>query len=472
MKKIFIAFSLILFASISYAQSKTEDSLKNVLSVNTEPLDRFDIINKMLLNTAWFQAGVIDSSYCVELLQIANELGDDSLLAISYNWIGSYFTINKGDNTTALEYYFKALPLAENVKDNRRLSSLYFDIALVYFILENNEEAVKNVRKGGANLPDSSSPYYNYMLVQYQRGMANYYLLANKPDSALFYGLALSESSRKLKSTFFRYASMYLNGSAYAESGEKELAEIYFKKAIAMSDSVKITSAKYRFGNYYIPFLFDNKRFREARAQSMQLFDLGNQTNNIDIKLAAAGFMRRVYDSLHRPDSSYYFARIQIALGDSVYSQNNVDRIQALAFNEKLRVIDEDAKKTEENEQRKQNIQYALITLAIVLLILLFLLLSRSFITNEKAIEFFGVIALLIVFEFLNLLLHPFLARITHHTPVLMLLALVCMGGLLVPIHHRLEKWAIKKLVEKNKAIRLAAAKKTIEKLEKRSGEL
>ena len=75
-------------------------------------------------------------------------------------------------------------------------------------------------------------------------------------------------------------------------------------------------------------------------------------------------------------------------------------------------------------------------------------------------IELFGVVALLIVFEFLYLLLHPFLEKITSHSLVLMLLALVCIAALLVPLHHRLERWAIKKLVEKNKAIRLAHAKK------------
>ena len=82
-------------------------------------------------------------------------------------------------------------------------------------------------------------------------------------------------------------------------------------------------------------------------------------------------------------------------------------------------------------------------------------------------IEFLGVIALLIVFEFLNLLLHPFLERITNHSPIVMLLALVCIAALLVPLHHKAEKWATAKLVEKNKKIRLAAAKKTIEQLEK-----
>jgi hypothetical protein len=48
-----------------------------------------------------------------------------------------------------------------------------------------------------------------------------------------------------------------------------------------------------------------------------------------------------------------------------------------------------------------------------------------------------------------------------------MLLALVSIAALLVPLHHRLEKWAIYKLIEKNKQVRLTAAKKTIEQLER-----
>jgi hypothetical protein len=48
-----------------------------------------------------------------------------------------------------------------------------------------------------------------------------------------------------------------------------------------------------------------------------------------------------------------------------------------------------------------------------------------------------------------------------------MLMGLVCIAALLVPLHHKIEKWATARLVEKNKKIRLAAAKKTIEKLEK-----
>jgi NADH:ubiquinone oxidoreductase subunit 3 (subunit A) len=151
---------------------------------------------------------------------------------------------------------------------------------------------------------------------------------------------------------------------------------------------------------------------------------------------------------------------------ERVFSNEKINRLQTLEFNEQLRQQEVASEKAKSEEERKQNIQYALIAIVLVTLIILFLFLSRSFITNTKLISFFGVIALLLVFEFLNLILHPFLERITHHSPILMLLALVCIAALLVPLHHKIEKWITVKLVEKNKATRLANAKKTIEKLE------
>jgi amino acid permease len=165
-------------------------------------------------------------------------------------------------------------------------------------------------------------------------------------------------------------------------------------------------------------------------------------------------------------DSTLKYAKVLKTSNDSLNSNKANQQILLMTFEEDLRQQELAAEKLKTEDERKQNIQYALIALGIIVLLTLYLLLSRSFITNTKLIEFFGVIALLIVFEFLNLLLHPFLERITNHSPLLMLLALVCIAALLVPLHHKVEKWATAKLVEKNKKIRLAAARKTIEELD------
>jgi hypothetical protein len=93
-------------------------------------------------------------------------------------------------------------------------------------------------------------------------------------------------------------------------------------------------------------------------------------------------------------------------------------------------------------------------------------MLSRTVVVNPRIIEIAGVVGLLIVFEFINLVIHPYLAEFTRDSPLPMLLILVAIAAVIVPLHHRLEHWVKYKLVEKNKTIRLEAAKRTINRLQ------
>ena len=116
-------------------------------------------------------------------------------------------------------------------------------------------------------------------------------------------------------------------------------------------------------------------------------------------------------------------------------------------------------------EARNHNLQYAAIAVALIAFLILFFTLSRSIIVETKFIEFFAVLGLLALFEFINLFIHPYLSHATNDSPVFMLLVLIGIGALLVPLHHRLEKWITSIMVEKNKKIRLEAAHKTIAEL-------
>ena len=467
MKKLLLLYFFIATMQTVFAQNNNTDSIKAALVSYTNPIERFSATINYLETIDSYSSNNIDSAICIDLLKIAQQLKSDSLLATSYNWIGYYFSQSKGDNTAALEYYFKALPLAEKFNDKRRISSLYFDIGSIYFSLKNFDAFFKFTKKGGESLPAKNSPKYDYMLVQYQRSIGIAFMEKNQLDSALVYAQAAVQTSDRLQLSTFQLQALHLLGAVNAKMNENELADVYFNKAMLLSESVKNEIRKMAFYQRYIPFLIKNNRMDEAKVQTEKLWMLSEKIENLNFKLVAAGYKKDFLDKLYNTDSAYYYSKVESAIRELIFNQNNQNTIQTLAFKEQLRTIEEQSKKAEEAIQRQQNIQYSLIALGIIVLLTLYLLLSRSFITNTKLIEFFGVIALLIVFEFLNLLLHPFLERVTHHSPVLMLLALVCIAALLVPLHHKVEKWATAKLVEKNKKIRLAAAKKTIEELEK-----
>ncbi len=202
--------------------------------------------------------------------------------------------------------------------------------------------------------------------------------------------------------------------------------------------------------------------------------------------------MATYFKDTKNADSTFYYSSKFYKLAEKSPSFNNKaqaskilyeiykekgDAINALKYHEIFKTANDSmlsiektkelVKKRElEKERNKNNLQYSAITIGLVCFVILFLLVSRTIIVNQKLISFLGTIALLIIFEFLNLLIHPYLGDLTHHSPILMLLTMVCIAAILIPLHHKIEHWSIHKLVEKNNKIRLEAAKKTIEQLE------
>ena len=362
------------------AQHTGNDSLQALLASTSQPLQRFDLIRKELEDNLTSSRN-IDSSVCIQLLDIAQHLKSDSLLAISYNWIGSYFSFNKGDNIAALEYYFKGIPLAEKANDKRRISSLYFDITLVYSQLKNYAAAFDNNIKGGENLPEKSSPMYDYMLVQYQRNLSEYYLAVHNADSALYYAKLTEVTANRLGARTFVFSSVFLTGAAYAMAKKTAMADSIFKKAIAILPLVKLNPLRSQFYSKYIQFLLNTSRLADAKIFCWKLLDLGNTYNSNPIRLQAVGYMQQVFDSLHQTDSAYYYSRQESKISADIFSEGNINRIQALSFHEKLRSIEEEAKQAAYRNQVKQY------TLVVVLLffILIGLLLYRNNRQRRKA---------------------------------------------------------------------------------------
>ena len=349
MKKIFI-LSTLLFATMmlarpGFAQREYTDSLKNELATTTNPVKRFNLLVKILENEEAYQVNQIDSSACAELLRIAQSEKNDAMLATSYNWIGYYLTQNKGDNAAALEYYYKALPLAEKVNDKRRISSLCFDMAGLYgAVLRNRQEYLKYTRRGGRNLPDKSSPKYDYMLIQYQRNMADYFLGTDKLDSAEYYGLAFSETSKRLRATIFMIQAMAFNANLNVKLGKNDKAEHFFKEALTIEESLKSRRGG-GFQGSYANFLIDNRRFQEASFLIQQFWSRTSTSNNPNLELQAASLKRKLFEKQNLTDSAYFYLKAEIKIRDVIFNQNNQNIVQALAFKEQMRGIEEEGRK-------------------------------------------------------------------------------------------------------------------------------
>ncbi|MBS1654086.1 MAG: hypothetical protein JSU05_04505, partial [Bacteroidetes bacterium] len=343
--------------SIFYCQAQKTgiDSFRLKLSGISQPLQQFNFIRNELENSN-NTSNDVDSSLCIQLLSIAQHLKSDSLLAISYNWIGAYFAFSKGDNISGLEYFFKGIPLAEKAKDKRRLSSLYFDISLVYSELKNYKAEYDYTIKGGENLPGQSSPMYNFMLIQYQNNLCSYYLDINNADSALHYARLGIETSGKLGIGLYDMASICLTGAAYALANDTTNADSAFTKASNILPGVKLNSLRSLFYDTYIKYLIQHSRLEQAKLLCHQFINLGNNSGSNATRLKAVIYMQQLFDALHQTDSAYYYSRQESKINAAIFSESNINRLQALSFHEKLRNIEAMEERTAYNNQLKEYI--------------------------------------------------------------------------------------------------------------------
>jgi tetratricopeptide (TPR) repeat protein len=466
MKKIITFFYFIASMQTAFAQKTNaiRDSLYLLLKQAQTPARQIDLLQQ--IGSEYDYTGLPDSSryICEQMLKIATDANQDSLFATAYLQIGSFFD-NISDFKQALEFDFKALAYSEKAKSPSNIWWACKDLGVRYKALKNYSEALRYLKKSEpflkeATVLDLTAPNRTYS------HLAEVFLGLGQPDSALRYVQLANEVTSKDKDAYGFARMLYIFAAVYKAKGDTDLAESYYKKCIAFSNAENIYLPYVTSTTDYGQYLFDSRQYNLSKEYTLNGLNKAKQAKNKLGIIVAAALLRKIYYAIGQKDSSYFYADVKDSYSDSVFSEQQRNQIQNLSFSQRIKEKEDQAKLSEEGEQRRQNIQYALIALGIIILLTLYLLLSRSFITNTKMIEFFGVIALLIVFEFLNLLLHPFLERITHHSPVLMLLALVCIAALLVPLHHKVEKWATAKLVEKNKQIRLAAAKKTIQQLD------
>ena len=395
---------------------------------------------------------------------LENSLKTNDLLLQGYsnNMIGSGYRF-LGNSAISLSYYQKAIDISEKNGNPTLLAFVKIGMGNVYKDRENWNEALKlyssalTYAKKSNNRRFSRWCYMNIGVV---------YLNLNKLDSSLICLQNAYELDKYSKN------DVYINlmiGSVHTKLGNFKLGNTYC--GMALDKEKANAKEKQNQHQLILAYIAMAENFAALNQTDSCLVYSKKAIQQIGSKayfylsIKPAKMIATIYEKSNC-DSTLKYAKIFQAANDSMFSKKANDEVQSISNEHDLRQMEIVAEKKKEAHNQKQNIQFALIALGIIVFITLYLLLSRSFITSTQLIEFFGVMALLIIFEFLNLILHPLLEDITNHTPVIMLLALVCLAALLIPLHHKLEKWATNKLIKKNKEIRLANAKKTINTLE------
>ncbi len=441
MKRALLFLLYIGYSIGGWSQQKEIDSILSVLSTQTkEDSLRVTSLNELAYRYNTFNPtlGLITAQQAKDLAhKIKFSSGESRALrniASSYRITGNY---NK-----ALEILLKQLELDEKNVIPDKIASTEMYIGIVYVQQNDYKKALPYYLKSDSiirvNKLDKLD-YYSY------NNLGDLYEKTGVLDSAFYFYKKSLARAMELKNNYFIGATISGLGNCYVKSNDKEKALASYYEALKY---LKLANEE----DLYCETLLNMAKLYEEKNQkdsalyyARAMLQLANKDMFQSRMLDATTFLARFFKNQKNSDSALAYFEQMTVLKDTLNSLEKIKDFQQKTFNEEVRQAEMAEKKRKEEEERGQQLQLLIIGIFIPIFFLLTVFLSKRKI-HRKAIQVLGIVSLLLLFEYLTLLLHPFVVELTHHTPVIELLIFVCIAAVLIPGHHRIEYWLVQKL--------------------------
>ena len=387
----------------------------------------------------------IDSAmyFAQEALRLAQN--DDHIegIAKSLNAIGNVL-LQTGQHDKALETYLSALKKAETTQSQSSIAQTYSNIGNLYINQGEYKLPLEYLFKA-KKINETSKDYEKLTINLVNIGIC--YQYRDLADSALFFlhdalKIAIEQHNEKTECSI-----LYYIGTVYEDIHNIEMSKNYYSqsltKAIQTNNQNMLSSVYKKLGG-----LMKNEHPDSALFYTSKAYEIASNNKYYVMSMNASGTLYELYMKTGNQDSSLKYLKIRYDLKDSLFNNEKIKHIQTMTLQEQLRQNDLQQALEKQQKERMQNAQYIGIALFILGLFVLLIVLSHKKV-KPSIIEYVGMIALLLFFEFIALYLHPYIEKWSHHKPVIALLILVCIASILVPSHHRLEKWVKEKLAKK-----------------------
>lgn len=373
---------------------------------------------------------------------IAKNSQDKKGLARSLNRIATLQRII-GNYPKALQQHLEALKIAEEAHDIENQLRINLNIGNLFFEQEQFEKAGDYYYKAKSLLPVKNKDLEEGVYIN----LGSYFARKNILDSALIYtqkayAFAKAQKSSSENTILLNLANINFRLKKY------QTAKNYYFQSIEKSKEVNNRLA---LSDNYLELaeLYLTTHQQDSALYNAQnALDLAKSQRNYQRIYNASLFLSKIFEN-KTTEKSYTYFKTAIVAKDSIMNQQKVQQLQNLVINEQFRQQEIEQEKKEQEENRAHNLQLFAISVFVFTFLIFVILLTRRH-TNPRLLDNLATISLLLVFEFISLLIHPFLENITHHNPVLMLLGLVLISSILVPLHHKLTDFFKHKLIHKH----------------------
>ena len=326
--------------------------------------------------------------YYFKSLKIYKQLGDKQDMAYSYNNIGIIYR-HQSSYPQALEYYFKALKMFEHLGDKKGMAASYTNIGSLYTALYEQGDNLERVGSWAAENPGQ--------------------LL----DTGLYYQFKAIELEKELSDEWTMTHTLSGIGSIYIQKKDYDAAIKHYQQAALLADSIGAL-----------------KQGSEAHSGLAECYE---QLGNYKLSLEHSKQYTTLKDTVFNEEKSKEIGRLE--------ARHEMEMAEIKRKQEE----EEQARILEQQTQRRHLLQYSGIFIFIIgiFAILLFSGIALNIpVRVAKSGVFF---TFLLVFEFVLVLIDPYIEQWVGGEPAYMLMVNVALAGLFLPLHN----FAVSKLEQR-----------------------
>ncbi len=378
MKKLAVLFFLLIVVQTCYGQSKTIDSLQQLLK--QQATDSARIRTLIALGEAYRNLRN-DSAiiYYQDALNRSLNIGDKHG-EINARHDFAYFLYDvKSDYVTALDLLILETCRVEEQTDDTSFlvfNYRFYDTRDIGFIYERIKDFDKQLEytfklrdlihagiyKDSLNIIRANNVLNNRL------GTA--YVNLNLPDSAEYY-------FRKIFSYGIQYhelISIALSsdglGNAFTRENNKDSAVYYYHIAIPLALAVKSKDLYNEITLSLSDLYWRNKQTDSAFYYARRVYDLSKQQKAFNIMNEAGALLAQIYYAKNQPDSAYNYLIQSVQIKDSLFSEDKIAQMQNLTLRTSMQKQQEEHAKQEAVQQYKARVKiYSLFAGLAVLLV-------------------------------------------------------------------------------------------------------
>ena len=385
------------------------------------------------------------------------KVGAMGQIALAFNNLGNF--------SKALENYLRQLKLVEKQGDHYTIASTYMSIALVYNTQKDTKEALRYARKADS-IAIAIRKVEPELHLYTSLNMGDIFSNDNQLDSASIYTLRCYEGAVALQKPLIIGSALNNLGNILFKSANYDQSQAYFRQSIPYLDSMQDyqTLAECYYGLAQV--FHKKKQGDSALYYAMQSFDLSTENKFLKHAVNASRFLSILYEKEKNLDSAFVYQSRFVALKDSFDNAEKIKQLQNLTMTEQLRQDQMAQDLAKQQKQRKLTLELILVGIFIPVLFLFTAFISSRKV-SQRIIQFSGIFSILFLFEYITILIHPWVMKTSGHSPVIEIFIFIAIASILSPTHHKVEHWLRGKLerryearVRREEAVRAAALAK------------